>query len=314
MVKRAMARLSLLSVLAAAHPWSSLAMAFSCIECPRLDRKLGSHVRSIVGGAYWRGACLASPSDGKAAVRKLGHGGQVFGCSRLALVYLPPLRGGSVRTVCSASDGADAARTRDGRTISGRLHSLEDTEKLARILSETVEKGDVILLRGDVGCGKTTLARAFIRKLSEDEDLTVASPSFLLHLQYPCKDFTINHLDLYRLGQSKDILFLGLDKVLPDGVSLIEWPSEGLEALLPESYLTINLMEDKAFVASQTFEVQEEEAEEVKEEDADEEEEEEEDFALPPMDGPRIIELVATGERWKELLVRISTAIDVDTD
>eukprot|EP00960_Hanusia_phi_P007817 223725-Hanusia_phi.AAC.1 len=63
------------------------------------------------------------------------------GCSRLALVYLPPLRGGSVRTVCSASDGADAARTRDGRTISGRLHSLEDTEKLARFPPSTAPVG-----------------------------------------------------------------------------------------------------------------------------------------------------------------------------
>jgi tRNA threonylcarbamoyl adenosine modification protein YjeE len=105
--------------------------------------------------------------------------------------------------------------------------------------------GAQVLLEGQVGAGKTTFARGFVRTFTGDAEVTVASPSFLLHLQYPeggrC---TLHHLDLYRLLPDRDISFLGLEALLPSGVALIEWPSPRLAPLLPPSLLTVRIEEE----------------------------------------------------------------------
>jgi tRNA threonylcarbamoyladenosine biosynthesis protein TsaE len=113
------------------------------------------------------------------------------------------------------------------------------TRNLARRLAQAAESGDVIALYGDLGAGKTALARAFIQALAgEDED--VPSPTFTLVQLYECEAGTIWHFDLYRLEKPEEALELGIEEAFADGVSLIEWPDR-LGSWLPTGRLDLRL-------------------------------------------------------------------------
>jgi len=84
-----------------------------------------------------------------------------------------------------------------------------------------LESGDVLLLSGELGSGKTTLVRGLSRGLEVEHG--VKSPSFAIHLEYPGR-ITLHHLDLYRIGDPRDLDELGLDDIFGrDGVSAVEW-------------------------------------------------------------------------------------------
>jgi tRNA threonylcarbamoyladenosine biosynthesis protein TsaE len=113
------------------------------------------------------------------------------------------------------------------------------TIALARRLAGVVRPGDVIALEGDLGAGKSSLARGLIRALAgEDED--VPSPTFTLVQCYDCVSVTIWHFDLYRLDKPDDALELGIEDAFAEGVSLIEWPDR-LGPWLPRDRLTLRL-------------------------------------------------------------------------
>jgi tRNA threonylcarbamoyladenosine biosynthesis protein TsaE len=120
------------------------------------------------------------------------------------------------------------------------LHSIEDTDNFARNLVPHLQAGDLIELRGDLGSGKTTLARSIIRKLSGNEATEVTSPTFnIVHL-YEAPIFTIWHFDLYRIKHCEELIEIGIDEALSDGLSIIEWPDIA-EKILPQEKLVINL-------------------------------------------------------------------------
>lgn len=124
-----------------------------------------------------------------------------------------------------------------------RLLDVDDTARLAEVFSEHVRQGDVIGLAGALGVGKTTFARAFINAIArrggalEEE---VPSPTFTLVQTYELPDMIISHFDLYRIERSDEILELGLDDAIADGVVLIEWPGR-LGGLLPANLLELVL-------------------------------------------------------------------------
>lgn len=103
------------------------------------------------------------------------------------------------------------------------LLSQEDTKTLALALAEIVQKGDILLLEGDLGAGKTTFARFFIRHFLGD-DIEIPSPTFTLVQSYLTPQFLIWHFDLYRIEEEDELQELGLEEALASGVSLIEWP------------------------------------------------------------------------------------------
>ena len=113
------------------------------------------------------------------------------------------------------------------------------TNRLGEDIAAILAKGDTIALKGDLGAGKTTLARALIRALAGDPDLDVPSPTFTLVQAYEAR-IPVLHLDLYRLGSPDELEELGLDEGLESGAVLIEWP-ERAEALLPEKTLTVEI-------------------------------------------------------------------------
>ncbi len=115
---------------------------------------------------------------------------------------------------------------------------LAATKKLAAGIALRAVAGDILLLSGPLGAGKSTFARAFIRTLAGDAALDVPSPSFTL---MQCYDLAVAvvHFDLWRLNGPADIAELGFDAAR-EGIILVEWPDR-LGGLAPSDGLNINI-------------------------------------------------------------------------
>lgn len=112
------------------------------------------------------------------------------------------------------------------------------TQELGTRLALGLKVGDCVALYGDLGAGKTTLARAVLRTLGVTE--AVPSPTFTLVQTYETPKFSIRHFDLYRLEAPEELFELGLDDALAEGVALVEWP-ENAGPYLPEDMLKVTL-------------------------------------------------------------------------
>ncbi len=109
---------------------------------------------------------------------------------------------------------------------------LEDeaaTIQLGEDLALALKPGDCLALSGDLGAGKSTLARAFLRAIADDDTLEVPSPTFTLVQSYELR-IPVAHFDLYRLGHASELDELGFDEALSLGVCLVEWPERAEEA------------------------------------------------------------------------------------
>jgi tRNA threonylcarbamoyladenosine biosynthesis protein TsaE len=119
------------------------------------------------------------------------------------------------------------------------LRSAEETEALGARVGATLRPGDVVALFGDLGAGKTTLARGILRGLGFAGE--VASPTFPIVISYDPPDVRLPlwHVDLYRIEDSSEIEELALDEA-EGGALVIEWP-ERLGAALPQSALRLRI-------------------------------------------------------------------------
>ena len=124
------------------------------------------------------------------------------------------------------------------RTLSMPLPGEADTAALGEQLAAYARPGDVIALSGDLGAGKTTLARALIRRLA-GPGTEAPSPTFTLVQTYQTPSLAIWHFDLYRLDDPREARELGMEEAV-DGLSLIEWP-ERLGQYLPSARLEVRL-------------------------------------------------------------------------
>jgi len=113
------------------------------------------------------------------------------------------------------------------------------TRRLAARLAGLARNGDLLALRGDLGSGKTSFARAFIRACGDPEE-EVPSPTFTLVQTYETPVGTLWHFDLYRLSGPDEVGELGFDEALAGGIVLAEWP-ERLGAVKPDGLLDIDL-------------------------------------------------------------------------
>jgi len=122
--------------------------------------------------------------------------------------------------------------------IRARTRSADGTRELAASLADLAQPGDLLLLVGDLGAGKTAFTQGFAAALGVSEP--VASPTFTLAREYRGR-LLLHHLDVYRLEQISEVLDLGLPELLDSGgVVLIEW-GDAIRQALPNDHLEVAL-------------------------------------------------------------------------
>lgn len=115
-------------------------------------------------------------------------------------------------------------------TLELDLPDEEATRALGRRLAAVLAPGDLVVLEGDLGAGKTFLVRAIARGLGVPEDVPVTSPTFTLVHDLPGR-VEVTHADLYRLADPDELVELGLVEARERSVTLVEWGERFAEAL-----------------------------------------------------------------------------------
>ena len=108
-----------------------------------------------------------------------------------------------------------------------KISSIPDLQKITNRIKKILLPGDVIFLYGQIGVGKTTFVRLLINNYENEKKLKkseVLSPTFNIMFEYDIKDFTIEHYDLHRLKNEKEIINIGLFANLEQNITIVEWP------------------------------------------------------------------------------------------
>ena len=108
-----------------------------------------------------------------------------------------------------------------------KISSIPDLQKITNRIKTILLPGDVIFLYGQIGVGKTTFAKLLINNYENEKKLKkseVLSPTFNIMFEYDIKDFTIEHYDLHRLKNEKEIINIGLFANLEQNITIVEWP------------------------------------------------------------------------------------------
>ena len=134
--------------------------------------------------------------------------------------------------------GQAASSSAGSRVIHARTTSVDDTRALAAQVAPLAKPGDLLLLAGDLGAGKTAFVQGFARGLGVTEPVT--SPAFVLARPYPGR-LTLLHLDVYRLEHIQELHDLGISELLDDGgVTVIEW-GDVVAPALPADFLEVRM-------------------------------------------------------------------------
>ena len=118
------------------------------------------------------------------------------------------------------------------------LDSLEEMHAFAREFAKTLHAPQTVALHGDLGMGKSEIARVIIKTL-RGEDTVVPSPTFTLVQNYD----GISHFDLYRIGDVSELEEIGLQYAIDNDITLIEWPEIALEKL-PQNTIHIYITQN----------------------------------------------------------------------
>ena len=119
------------------------------------------------------------------------------------------------------------------------IDSLSELKNVAREVIESLEGRTVVLLRGEMGAGKTTLISRIAAYLGAED--TVTSPTFALVNQYEGSECRIYHFDFYRIEEIEEVFDLGYEEYFYSGeLCFVEWP-EKIEPLLPDDAMTVRI-------------------------------------------------------------------------
>lgn len=120
-----------------------------------------------------------------------------------------------------------------------KADNIEGTKQIAKVFADNIKRNDVLLLRGDLGAGKTTFTQALGELLGVGRRMT--SPTFNIIKSYQVDTLNVHHMDCYRLEFSDEDL--GFDEYFGNGIVIVEWP-DFIEEYLPENVINITITHD----------------------------------------------------------------------
>ena len=121
------------------------------------------------------------------------------------------------------------------------LNSEKETSELGKKIAKNLKMGDIIVLTGDLGSGKTKLTEGILTYFGLENE--ISSPTFTIVNEYETEKFPIYHFDVYRLNDCDEFLAIGGDEYFEKGVCIIEW-GEMIKDVLPNKYTSITFSRD----------------------------------------------------------------------
>ena len=121
------------------------------------------------------------------------------------------------------------------------LNSEKETIELGKKIAKNLKMGDIIVLTGDLGSGKTKLTEGILTYFGLENE--ISSPTFTIVNEYETEKFPIYHFDVYRLNDCDEFLAIGGDEYFEKGVCIIEW-GEMIKDVLPNKYTSITFSRD----------------------------------------------------------------------
>ena len=129
------------------------------------------------------------------------------------------------------------------KTIKFTSHSETETMDFAFNLASKLNIGDIIVLSGNLGAGKTKFTEGFLKYFNLEKE--ISSPTFTIVNEYKNKDITVYHFDVYRLEDIDEFYAIGGEEYFSSGICIIEW-GEIIEDALPNDYIKISFEKDDA--------------------------------------------------------------------
>ena len=131
-------------------------------------------------------------------------------------------------------------------------HSENDTMNFAKKLASKLKVGDVVVLSGELGAGKTKFTEGFLSYFGLEKE--ISSPTFTIVNEYKNKDINIYHFDVYRLEDVDEFYAIGGDEYFNSGICIIEW-GELIKEALPPNYIEIIFSKNNSDENSRTLDV-----------------------------------------------------------
>ncbi len=129
--------------------------------------------------------------------------------------------------------------------LDNQILDISEIEKLVNKLCNKLSSGDVILLQGELGAGKTTLARIIINNLhlisNKIKPKIISSPTYPILITYDLKRYEIYHYDLYRIRSIKELDQLGFFENISKSITIVEWPELLIDLPFNNKHYLINL-------------------------------------------------------------------------
>lgn len=121
-------------------------------------------------------------------------------------------------------------------------HNENETKQIASLLASKLQRGDIVVLSGDLGSGKTKFTEGFLSYWELEDE--ISSPTFTIVNEHKKDDTNIYHLDVYRLADMGEFYAIGGTEYFTNGICVIEW-GELIEDILPQNYIKISFSKDE---------------------------------------------------------------------
>lgn len=138
-------------------------------------------------------------------------------------------------------------------TIKYISHNEEETKKIANSLAKLLQKGDIIILSGDLGAGKTKFTEGILSFFGLEDE--ISSPTFNIVNEYKTNNINLYHFDIYRLEDIDEFYEIGGEEYFEKGICIIEW-GELLNPILPKDYILIKIEPVENNINSRLFTIQ----------------------------------------------------------